>query len=355
MQASAKGKSNSIKMHFFKHLFNGLLKYLKHSSFRAPQKVRERKDPISPLFGNVALFLLGYTFLVVLWGAWVRISRSGDGCGQSWPLCHGQVLPQELGTSPTLSIEFFHRLSSGLYGIFLLVFFIWALRIFPSGHGARKGALLCLIFTVSEALIGAHLVLKGLVVDNASSLRALSMGLHLINTFFLTGSLILTHHLSQYQRPQWVRPPLQALLGSGLALLFFFILGGSGTIATLASQLFPSSGLYEGFQQDFSSQGPWFLQWRILHPLLGLSSLLLFLYLLAVLKPFHSSPQKVFRWPLHWTLLSCIALGLSSLLLLSPSWAKLSHLLLAHLFYVCLLKLLLPIFTREKSPEVSKT
>ena len=206
----------------------------------------------SEFFTKATLFLLGYTFFIVLWGAWVRISHSGDGCGKSWPLCHGEILPKALGTSSAISIEFFHRFTSGLYGILILGLFIWALRLFPSGHGARKGALLCVIFTLTEALIGAFLVLKGLVVENATPLRALSMGLHLINTFFLTGSLTLTWHLSQYQRPQWNPPPKPVFWLSLLALVFFFILSSSGAIAALASQLFPSSGLYEGLLQDFS-------------------------------------------------------------------------------------------------------
>ena len=336
----------------------------------------------SEFFTKATLFLLGYTFFIVLWGAWVRISHSGDGCGKSWPLCHGEILPKALGTSSAISIEFFHRFTSGLYGILILGLFIWALRLFPSGHGARKGALLCVIFTLTEALIGAFLVLKGLVVENATPLRALSMGLHLINTFFLTGSLTLTWHLSQYQRPQWNPPPKPVSWLSLLALVFFFILSSSGAIAALASQLFPSSGLYEGLLQDFSlgeqggtastagaveeagaagaadaadaadaaglgddspspiSSRPWLLQWRILHPFLGLSSLLVFGALLTILKR-----EGRLTGSLHWTLPGCIALGLSSLLLLSPLWAKLSHLLLAHLFYFSLLKWLLPAFT----------
>ena len=66
----------------------------------------------APLLQRFALGLLGYSLLVVLWGAYVRASFSGDGCGDHWPLCHGVVLPHQPNTKTV--IELAHRVTSGL-------------------------------------------------------------------------------------------------------------------------------------------------------------------------------------------------------------------------------------------------
>src|SRR5579859_7128247 len=108
-------------------------------------------------FQRFAWGLLIYNLLVVYWGVYVRASFSGDGCGPHWPLCGGQLVPEHPATK-TL-VELSHRMMSGLALALIIVMLIWALRAFPSGHGARTGAILATVFTFSEALIGASLVL----------------------------------------------------------------------------------------------------------------------------------------------------------------------------------------------------
>ena len=60
-------------------------------------------------FAKFAWFVLGYNVLVILWGVFLRASKSGDGCGQHWLTCQGEVIPSapELKTG----IEFSHRAS----------------------------------------------------------------------------------------------------------------------------------------------------------------------------------------------------------------------------------------------------
>src|SRR5690625_5068666 len=67
---------------------------------------------------------IGMIFILI-GGALVTKTDSGDGCGDSWPLCHGQLLPSEI--SPELIIELSHRLVSGIVGIavLLLSFLAW--------------------------------------------------------------------------------------------------------------------------------------------------------------------------------------------------------------------------------------
>ena len=137
-------------------------------------------------FRSFAFYLLLYTVLVILWGAWVRISHSGDGCGDTWPLCNGQLIPE--AQRGKTWVEYGHRLMSGIYGL-VVIYFWWVSRqVFERGHFARRAAGLTLFFTITEALLGAKLVLFGLVTTNDTPYRALIMALHQLNSFMLTGA-----------------------------------------------------------------------------------------------------------------------------------------------------------------------
>ena len=48
-------------------------------------------------FARFAWIVLAYNLAVILWGAYVRASFSGDGCGAHWPTCAGQFLPTANG------------------------------------------------------------------------------------------------------------------------------------------------------------------------------------------------------------------------------------------------------------------
>src|SRR5678815_2400191 len=97
-------------------------------------------------WGLVA-FLLG----VVLWGAFVRATGSGAGCGAHWPVCNGEVLPR----APALEtiIEFSHRLSSGLVTLAVLGWAVWAFVAFPRRHRVRRGAVLGVLAILVLSLI----------------------------------------------------------------------------------------------------------------------------------------------------------------------------------------------------------
>src|SRR5687768_9316404 len=110
-------------------------------------------------FAKYAWFVLAYNVVVILWGVFLRASKSGDGCGQHWLTCNGEVIP----AAPELKtvIEFSHRLTSGLAFITVLILLVWAFRKFGKGHSIRKTALVSFIFIITEALVGAGLVLTG--------------------------------------------------------------------------------------------------------------------------------------------------------------------------------------------------
>ncbi len=89
----------------------------------------------------------------MLWGAYVRASLSGDGCGDHWPLCNGVVLPVE-PSSKTI-IELTHRITSGVCWIWILAMWLVARGLFARGHATRAAAGWSLFFMTTEALVGA--------------------------------------------------------------------------------------------------------------------------------------------------------------------------------------------------------
>ena len=146
-------------------------------------------------FARYAWFVLGYNLLVIVWGAYVRASGSGAGCGNHWPLCKGEVIPRAAALETLVEVT--HRLTSGLALIFVIGLVFWAFRRFPRGHHVRRASIVSLIFILTEALIGAGLVLFEYVAANASHARAFWMSGHLINTFLLLGSLALVRRVGR--------------------------------------------------------------------------------------------------------------------------------------------------------------
>src|SRR5258708_21038486 len=144
------------------------------------------------LFGflRFAWGVLAFNLPVIVWGAFVRASHSGDGCGSHWPLCDGQFIPKPKNIQTV--IEFTHRVMSGIDGLLVLCLLIFALRLFPRGHHVRYAAVLSFVFTLVEALIGRALVKYGWVNRNDSVARGIVLAAHLPNTFLLLGSFALT-------------------------------------------------------------------------------------------------------------------------------------------------------------------
>jgi len=135
---------------------------------------------------SLALFAwltLAYNIAVVLWGAYVRATGSGAGCGNRWPLCNGAVLPR-MPQAQTI-IEFTHRLTSALAVVLVSSLLVWCWRKTSKG---RLGTLLIASSTpasFNEALLGALLVLFEHVGQGRSHSRVLFLCMHFGNTLLL--------------------------------------------------------------------------------------------------------------------------------------------------------------------------
>lgn len=299
-------------------------------------------------YKKFAFGLLFYTLLVILWGAWVRISHSGDGCGDTWPLCHGQLIP-ETQRGKTW-VEYAHRLMSGIYG-FVVLYFWWAARkIYPVGHFTRKAATATLIFMITEAALGAKLVLFKLVTTNDTPYRAFVMALHQINSFMLTGAVALAFAAATLEKD--LKAPSQEDKRYRYLPWIIVVIGITGAWASLSNSLFPTENLLEGLLADFSSDSHFLVRLRGLHPLLavlGGGSLALFFWVKAQTAESLLLERRSYQMAL--ALVAALVFGILTLLLHAPVWMKIVHLALAHTIWVILLQWVF--FVRSERVELT--
>ncbi len=285
-------------------------------------------------FAKYSWFVLGFNILVILWGVFLRASKSGDGCGQHWLTCHGEVVP----SAPELKtiIEYSHRITSFLAFVLILTLLIWTFRRFKKASPIRKTAAVSFIFVVTEALVGAGLVLTGNTAETLTAARPFWMAGHLLNTFILLAFLTLTaRYASGGERLSFrIEPKYAAALTLGM--LAIFVVGTSGSIAALSNMIFPSGSLAEGVAQDFSPTSHLLLRLRLLHPITAILTSVFLIFLTGWLAKERGNSQSVSRWSTALSILVLvqIAFGSATLLMLAPIIMQLGHLLLADLIWI---------------------
>lgn len=283
-----------------------------------------------------AVSVLAFNVGVILWGAFVRASGSGAGCGSHWPTCNGEVVPR--AESVETLIELTHRLTSGVAFLLVLALMIAALRARPKGHPMRAAAVLSFVFMVLEAAVGAGIVLLELVADNQSIARAAWMSAHLVNTFLLLACLTLS---AWWSREDAVGLALRgrSALGwiVGLALLGTILVGVTGAITALGDTLFPARTLREGIAQDLSPAAHFLIRLRVWHPV---SAVLVGLYTVAAGGlAWMIRPDPIVRRAaivLAALFVAQIAGGFVNLVLLAPTWMQMVHLLMADAVWMAL-------------------
>lgn len=288
-----------------------------------------------PRFRRYAAATIVFTLAVILWGAFVRASGSGAGCGSHWPTCNGDIIPRSPGAATI--IEFTHRITSSVAFFMVVGLLVAAFRSFPRGHGVRRAAVGAMAFMVTEALIGAGLVLFEMVAANSSTGRAAWMAAHLINTFALLAALILVHHRATLATTAGEAgrraPSAAAAAGLGLALL----VAVSGAIAALGDTLFPAASLSAGWAQDLSPTAHAFVRLRIWHPVLAVGTALYLLTVTAISagRDARGSVRRA-ATTVAALVLGQVAIGVVNLLLLAPVAMQILHLLVADLLWMAL-------------------
>jgi heme a synthase len=300
--------------------------------------VNEKRLPSTAL-RRFAWAVLVYFVATILWGAIVRATGSGAGCGDHWPLCNGTVVQH----SPRIDtiIEFTHRITAGLDLILIAGLLAWAWRATNKGHLARWAAAAALFLTLTEALLGALLVKLGLTAGSTSPLRPPFEALHFSNTLLLVAALALTAHFlgrATGVRLREIRVVAPLRTTAGMAALM--VVGVTGSVAALGDTLFPASSLGSALSQDFSGSSAWLLRWRWTHPAIAILASLFLLWILsrALRRPSHWNNRNLSAWVLG-LLAAQFVLGLLDVVLLAPVWLQVLHLLGADALWVALVVL----------------
>ncbi len=292
--------------------------------------------PARVRFETMAFALIASTLLVILWGAFVRVTGSGAGCADHWPLCNGQLVPRTERLE-TL-IELTHRVTSALCGLLSIVVLWLAFRCYPARSAVRRAALGGFILMIVEGAIGALLVKKGLVGKDASEARAFVVALHLCNTFLLLGAQALTLRFARDDRPLQWRDRRGTALALGLLCALVLLLGASGAVTALGDTLFPAKSLAHGMQQDFASDAHFLERLRVIHPLLALGTGVLLVYFAQELRSrVQTAAVTGWAWALTAIFVMQIIVGSLNLLLLAPTGIQIAHLFLADLTWLSLI------------------
>lgn len=298
---------------------------------------RERLAPNQTLT-RFCWFVVFYTVLVILWGALVRATGSGAGCGNHWPLCNGQVIPVSPGTHTV--IEFTHRMMTGGSTLLVLALLIWTLRSAVRGQAARGFAIASTVLLFNEALLGALLVKLDYVVNNQSVGRMVLLSIHLSNTLLLVAALALTAQML-FTGQRWSDLKNARVTGLAVAgLVATIAVGVSGSLAALGDTLYGARSLAEAFAQDFAATSPGLLKLRLVHPVCAAVAAAFVFFLVRSSRadgdPFGTSRLGS---AVVWLLGVQFALGIADVLLLAPAWMQILHLLGADLFWVALVVL----------------
>lgn len=307
-------------------------------------------------FRRFAWGVLAFNVLVVVWGAFVRASGSGDGCGNHWPFCNGQVVPQ----APQIQtiIEFSHRISSALAVFGVLALSVWSYRLFPRKHQVRLFGLLAGVFILLEGALGAGLVLFHYVAKDASSGRAFYLSAHLTNTLLLLGSLTAVAWLSG-QTAGELHPLRRRNLPRlvGFALVVALAVTVTGAIAALGDTLYPAVSLQQGVEQDFASGSSVLLRLRLFHPAVAILSSFFLLYV-AMRIPRRLPGQAIRETSAIMALLIVLqlAMGAINIYLLAPVWMQLLHLFIAEILWIVTVLLAAEsmVYPATASPAVSR-
>ncbi|MEJ5251841.1 MAG: COX15/CtaA family protein [Chthonomonadetes bacterium] len=285
-------------------------------------------------FAKFCWGVLVYNVAVVLWGAYVRATGSGAGCGSHWPTCNGEIIPRP--QSVEMLIEFTHRATSGIALLAVLTMFIWAFRAYPRRHIVRLGASLSLLFITTEALVGAGLVLFEWVAHNTSVARAVSMAVHLVNTFLLLGALTLTAWWASGGEAIRLRGQGAVLRWLGAGMLSVLVLGMTGAVIALGDTLFLGLGVTP-------QESPLVRTLVAIRPIHPIVAVLVGIYLsvmgfrLLDLRPQPLTARLVIALMLLYVVQ--MLAGSINVVLKAPVWMQIVHLLLSDLIWVVLVLL----------------
>ncbi len=285
--------------------------------------------PPSTAVRRIAQFAWGtlaYNVAVIVWGAYVRATGAGAGCGNHWPLCNGEVIPRAAKIE-TL-IEFSHRASSGIAAILVLALLVLCWWALPKRHPAKVMAVAAALLMVSEALLGAALVKLALVAQDKSAMRAISLPIHSTNTMLLLAAITVTALWLPLDATT-LRWNTKRLWLAITALAMLLTTAAAGVIAALGDTLFPNATI----SADFSPTSHFLIRLRVLHPALALLATIMVAVFVSMATR-NNERAKRFAGLLGIAIVTQLFLGIMNITLQAPVWLQLTHLGVADVVWI---------------------
>ena len=296
------------------------------------------------VFRRYSWFLVGYNVMVILWGAVVRSTGSGAGCGSNWPLCNGEIIPR--AESVHTVIELIHRVTSTADGFLVILLVLFAFRTYGKKSNVFRWAVAALVFIIIEGLLGRMLVVREWVADNVSVIRAVAVAVHLTNTYILLLTLTTTAWLASKGKEVKFRK-LRIVNNLLIPAIFLAILfSAMGAITALGDTLFPSESLITGFQKNFDPTANFLIRLRVIHPILAIltSGYILFVIRFIQTKQLGGEVDRRGRW-LQGVIFVQVFAGGITVLTLAPIVMQILHLFFADVFWISLVLYSLEVFT----------
>jgi cytochrome c oxidase assembly protein subunit 15 len=269
---------------------------------------------------------LAYNIAVIVWGAYVRATGAGAGCGNHWPLCNGEVIPR--GARLETLIEFSHRASSGIAALLVLGLCVACWRVLPKKHPARIASIVAAALMLSEALLGAALVKFALVAQDKSIARTVSLPIHSTNTMLLLAAIAVTALWLPFDARSARRTQRGAWLPAA-ALAMLLITTWAGVIAALGDTLFPNATI----AADFSTSSHFLLRLRVLHPALAiLTTIVIAIFVSRASR--NNERARRFAGIVGIAIVAQLFLGMLNITLQAPVWLQMIHLGVADVVWI---------------------
>jgi cytochrome c oxidase assembly protein subunit 15 len=234
---------------------------------------------------------------------------------------------------------------SGVCTALIVALAVWTFKATNRGDRARRAVLASVFFLVTEALLGAALVLGGYVEHNISTARVIMQSIHFTNTMMLLGALGLTSWwLSNTVRHEnSTRYDKTLIWPAWIAVAATMTVGATGAVAALADTLFPSPSLKAALAADFAAAAPLLVRMRWMHPAAAAISFCCVFWVVARVR-------STLSWIVTGLLGLQLLLGLVDVVLLAPTWMQIVHLLGADLYWIALVALAAELIWPRESP-----
>jgi cytochrome c oxidase assembly protein subunit 15 len=120
--------------------------------------------------------------MMLVMGTLVTTTGSGQGCGNTWPFCHGQIVPGIITIAGV--IEYSHRIQASVVGMLVLVLTVGTWLVYKKDFRARLLAVLSILFVIIQGVLGALTVIfEG--TFNKEWLLSIHFGLSLLALAFV--------------------------------------------------------------------------------------------------------------------------------------------------------------------------